>query len=321
MRDPQFLHLLRQTSGPIARRLAARWGLRSVEVPTAELEDPAYVANDLDRCYHCKRELMDVLMPLAVSENATVVLGVNLDDLTDHRPGQKAAAERGAGFPLVEAGLDKATVRALRDPSGSDLGPARSRMPRLRAHGTPVAFGILDQVAKAESALRRLGFSALRVRHYGDLARVEIPLDDLDRALLIPDRGRGGSARRRLPLRDARSRGTPLGEPVHAPQLRRRPGRRDPGSRRPTSDQPTWIHEHPGPAPFPEELVREPIVARLVRRFDVEPNIRRASVEAHEGWLICELDGDPAAVEGAVRRCRLEETGVRVDRLGDMLES
>ena len=70
---------------------------------------------------------------------------------------------------------------------------------------------------------------------------------------------------------------------------------------------------------FPEELVREPVVAQLVRRFDVEPNIRRASVEAHEGWLICELDGDPAAVEGAV--AWLEETGVRVDRLGDMLES
>jgi len=69
---------------------------------------------------------------------------------------------------------------------------------------------------------------------------------------------------------------------------------------------------------FPEELVREPIVAQLVRRFDVEPNIRRASVDAREGWLICELDGDPAAVEGAVSW--LEEIGVRVDRLGDVVE-
>jgi uncharacterized protein len=163
--------------------------LRWVEVPTAELEDPAYVANDLDRCYHCKRELMDVLMPLAVSENATVVLGVNLDDLTDHRPGQKAAAERGAGFPLVEAGLDKATVRALSRAIGLETWdrPAAACLASRVPHGTPVTFGILDQVGRAESALRRLGFSALRVRHYGDLARIEIPLDDLDRALLIRD--------------------------------------------------------------------------------------------------------------------------------------
>jgi len=70
---------------------------------------------------------------------------------------------------------------------------------------------------------------------------------------------------------------------------------------------------------FPEELVREPIVAQLVRRFDVEPNIRRASVEAHEGWIICELDGAPAAVDGAV--AWLEEIGVSVDRLGDVVES
>ncbi len=70
---------------------------------------------------------------------------------------------------------------------------------------------------------------------------------------------------------------------------------------------------------FPEELVREPVVAQLVRRFDVEPNIRRASVEAHQGWIICELTGDPAAVEGAV--AWLQEIGVSVDRLGDVLES
>jgi len=70
---------------------------------------------------------------------------------------------------------------------------------------------------------------------------------------------------------------------------------------------------------FPEELVREPIIAQLVRRFDIEPNIRRASVEAHEGWLVCELDGAPEAIEGAVKW--LEEVGVSVDRLGDVMES
>jgi ABC-type methionine transport system ATPase subunit len=70
---------------------------------------------------------------------------------------------------------------------------------------------------------------------------------------------------------------------------------------------------------FPEELVREPVVAQLVRRFDVEPNIRRANVEAHQGWIVCELAGAPEAIEGAV--AWLEEIGVSVDRLGDVLES
>ncbi len=165
--------------------LAAEWGLRWVAVATHELDDPAYVRNDLDRCYHCKRELMDVLTPLATPEQATVVLGVNLDDLDDHRPGQRAAAERGAVFPLVQAGLDKATVRAVSRAIGLRTWdrPAAACLASRVPHGTPVSFKILDQVAEAESSLRRLGFGALRVRHYGDLARIELPLEDLGRAV------------------------------------------------------------------------------------------------------------------------------------------
>jgi uncharacterized protein len=168
-------------------RIAEEWGLRWQAVTTNELDDPAYVRNDLDRCYHCKRELMDVLTPMADSERATVVLGVNLDDLNDHRPGQRAAAERGAVFPLVQAGLDKATVRNV----SKDLGlstwdrPAAACLASRLPHGTPVSLGVLDQVAAGESALRQLGFNALRVRHYGDLARIELPLGDLDRALAV----------------------------------------------------------------------------------------------------------------------------------------
>ncbi|MFZ2059364.1 MAG: ATP-dependent sacrificial sulfur transferase LarE [Acidimicrobiales bacterium] len=165
--------------------IAGDWGLRWVAVTTHELDDPAYVRNDLDRCYHCKRELMDVLMPLAESEQATVVLGVNLDDLGDHRPGQKAAAEGGAVFPLVEAGLDKAMVREVSQMLGLRTWdrPATACLASRLPYGTPVSVGILDQVAAAESSLRRLGFDALRVRHYGDLARIELPLEDLDRAI------------------------------------------------------------------------------------------------------------------------------------------
>ena len=169
--------------------IADEWSLRWVAVTTHELDDPAYVRNDLDRCYHCKRELMDVLLPLAETERATVVLGVNLDDLSDHRPGQKAAAERGAVFPLVQAGLDKATVRKVSQALGLSTWdrPAAACLSSRVPHGTPVTLGILGQVAAAESSLRRLGFDALRVRHYGDLARIELPLEDLDRAIDIRD--------------------------------------------------------------------------------------------------------------------------------------
>jgi uncharacterized protein len=170
--------------------IADEWGLRWAAVPTHELDDPAYVRNDLDRCYHCKRELMDVLTPLAESEQATVVLGVNLDDLRDHRPGQQAAAERGAVFPLVQAGLDKATVRKVSQGLGLSTWdrPAAACLASRVPHGTPVSLGILDQVAAAESFLRRLGFDALRVRHYGDLARIELPLEDLGRAIDMRDK-------------------------------------------------------------------------------------------------------------------------------------
>ena len=170
--------------------IADEWGLRWAAVTTHELDDPAYVRNDLDRCYHCKRELMDVLMPLAESERATVVLGVNLDDLRDHRPGQQAAAERGAVFPLVQAGLDKATVRKVSQGLGLSTWdrPAAACLASRVPHGTPVSLGILDQVAAAESSLRRLGFDALRVRHYGDLARIELPLEDLGRAIDMRDK-------------------------------------------------------------------------------------------------------------------------------------
>jgi len=165
--------------------LAAEWGLRWVEVLTHELENPAYVRNDLERCYHCKAELMDVLAPLAASEKATVALGVNLDDLYEHRPGQRAAGERGAVFPLVQAGLNKATVRTVSQTIGLRTWdrPAAACLASRVPHGTPVTFAVLERVAAAESRLRGLGFGALRVRHYGDVARVELPLEDLGRAL------------------------------------------------------------------------------------------------------------------------------------------
>ena len=162
--------------------LAEEWGLNWTAVETDELADPAYSANDGERCYHCKTSLMDALD--GIGGVGTVALGVNLDDLGDHRPGQRAAAERGAVFPLVDAGFTKADVRA----ASKELGlrtwdkPAAACLASRVPYGTEVTLGVLSSVATAESALRALGFRQVRVRHYGDLARIEVEADDIELA-------------------------------------------------------------------------------------------------------------------------------------------
>jgi uncharacterized protein len=163
------------------RLLAAEWGLSFGEVVTDELSDPAYSANDGSRCFHCKSALMEALVPIAAAAGATVVLGVNLDDLGDHRPGQQAALEAGARFPLVEAGFTKADVREWSRQLGLRTWdkPAAACLSSRVPYGTPVTLGTLRSVSEAESALRALGFGQLRVRHYGETARIEVPLEDL----------------------------------------------------------------------------------------------------------------------------------------------
>jgi pyridinium-3,5-biscarboxylic acid mononucleotide sulfurtransferase len=167
------------------RSLAQEWGLRWTPIVTHEMERAAYRVNDADRCFHCKSELMDVVAPLALAEDAAVVLGVNIDDLGDHRPGQRAAADAGARFPLVDAGFTKADVRAASLALGLRTWdkPAAACLASRLPYGTPVSVEVLSRVERAEAALRRLGFRDLRVRHYGDLARLELGLDDLPRAL------------------------------------------------------------------------------------------------------------------------------------------
>jgi pyridinium-3,5-biscarboxylic acid mononucleotide sulfurtransferase len=154
--------------------LAEEWGLRWLPVTTDELARPGYVANGTDRCHHCKTELMDAVGPLAAAEGATVVLGVNVDDLGDHRPGQQAAGERGAVFPLVDAGFTKAAVRQ----ASRELGLRTWDKPAA-ACGTPVTVTTLTGVGRAEATLHRLGFGQVRVRHHGEVARVEVELGDL----------------------------------------------------------------------------------------------------------------------------------------------
>jgi uncharacterized protein len=183
------------------RALAREWGLNYREVRSDEAARTGYVANGRDRCWYCKDELMRCLAPVAadlgrgdVEEGAGaarrhggahIVLGVNLDDLSDHRPGQVAARDGGALFPLVDAGFTKADVR---DASRS-LGlrtwdkPAAACLASRLPYGTPVSLGVLGAVERAEAGLARLGFRASRVRHYGELARVELPLPDIERAV------------------------------------------------------------------------------------------------------------------------------------------
>jgi pyridinium-3,5-biscarboxylic acid mononucleotide sulfurtransferase len=164
------------------RALAAEWGLRWTAVTTHEMERAAYRANDTDRCYHCKAELMDVLAPVATAEGATVVLGVNADDALDpNRPGQRAALEAGARFPLLDAGFTKADVRAASRALGLRTAdkPAAACLASRIPYGTAVSVGLLSQVDRAEAALHRLGFAQVRVRHYGETARIEVEADHL----------------------------------------------------------------------------------------------------------------------------------------------
>ncbi|MGH8919164.1 MAG: ATP-dependent sacrificial sulfur transferase LarE, partial [Acidimicrobiales bacterium] len=136
--------------------LAAEWRLRWREVTTEEIDDPAYVLNDGRRCYHCKAALMSVLAPLAAENAATVVLGVNLDDLGDHRPGQVAAAEAGAAFPLVSAHFTKSQVRAASRAAGLRTWdkPAAACLASRVPYGVPVTVGTLASVGATESRLR-----------------------------------------------------------------------------------------------------------------------------------------------------------------------
>ncbi len=163
------------------RLLAEEWGLRWTPVVTHEMERAAYRLNDTDRCFHCKAELMDVVTPIADIAEATVVLGVNVDDLGDHRPGQQAAEQAGAQFPLVDAGFTKADVRAASQHFGLRTWdkPAAACLASRIPYGTEVSVGILSGVDRAEAALHRLGFAQVRVRHYDDTARIEVELDDL----------------------------------------------------------------------------------------------------------------------------------------------
>lgn len=167
------------------RSLAEDWEMPWRSVATNEMTNPRYVANDGDRCYWCKNALMEALTPIAAGRGAVVTLGVNVDDLGDHRPGQKAAAERGARFPLVDAGFTKTDVRSLARDMGLPVWD-RPAMPCLSSripYGTSVSVKVLSRIDRAEQELRSLGFTDVRVRHYGNTARIEFLPDEMNAAV------------------------------------------------------------------------------------------------------------------------------------------
>ena len=162
--------------------LAEGWGIPWQEVVTDELANPDYARNDGDRCYWCKDALLTAIGPIAEARGATACLGVIVDDLGDHRPGQRADTERGAAIPLAEAGFTKADVRAWSRQLGLSTWdkPAAACLASRLPYGTPVTLGRLSAVERAEAALHALGFHDLRVRHHGDVARIEVPEPDID---------------------------------------------------------------------------------------------------------------------------------------------
>ena len=157
-------------------------------IQTEELEKPEYQRNDANRCFHCKTELFDGMKALGAELGfAHIAYGMNADDTRDYRPGQRAAQEQSVLAPLAEVGLSKAEIRSLAKAAGYTLWdrPAAPCLSSRVEYGRTVTREVLEQVEKGEESLRMLGFREFRVRHHGELARVEIARAELPRALAM----------------------------------------------------------------------------------------------------------------------------------------
>jgi uncharacterized protein len=171
-----------------ALAFAADHGIPTHILQTAELDKPDYIRNDAQRCFHCKDELFTQMESVRLRLGfAHLAYGMNLDDRGDFRPGQKAAAMHNAIAPLVTAELTKAEIRALAREAGLALAdkPASACLASRIEYGRAVTAENLSQVEQAESAIHALGFTQVRVRHHGNLARIEIAREDLPRALSL----------------------------------------------------------------------------------------------------------------------------------------
>ena len=169
-----------------AERFARTNGIRHEYIATHEFDNPDYVKNAPDRCFHCKDELFTVLAEVARERGFEhIVYGVNKDDLGDYRPGQKAAKIHEVKAPLVEADLSKAEIRELSRMAGLETWdrPASACLSSRIPYGTPVTPETVKTVERGEEAIRAVGFRQFRVRFHGDLVRIEVAPDELARAL------------------------------------------------------------------------------------------------------------------------------------------
>ena len=165
-----------------AAALARNIGLRFKIIDSNEMSNPDFVANPPERCYYCKRELFSELKPIAKAEGLKWIAdGTNADDLTDFRPGRKASAESGVRSPLLEAGLTKAEIRQLSRERGLPTWdrPASPCLASRIPYGIPVTAETLNKIARGEQYLHSLGLRELRLRHHGDIARIELDPEDM----------------------------------------------------------------------------------------------------------------------------------------------
>ncbi len=172
-----------------ALAFAEEHGIPLTVLNTAELNNPDYVRNDGTRCFHCKDELFNVMEQFRQrSQHQTIAYGVNVDDQGDYRPGQQAAQQHGIAAPLLQAGLTKAEVRRLARDAGLRIWdkPASPCLSSRIEYGRAVTPEALAMVERGEEALRELGFEQFRVRHHGDIVRIEIAAAELPRAMQSP---------------------------------------------------------------------------------------------------------------------------------------
>ncbi|MBV9158502.1 MAG: ATP-dependent sacrificial sulfur transferase LarE, partial [Acidobacteriaceae bacterium] len=171
-----------------AEAFARECGFRHEYIETHEFENPDYVKNDKDRCFYCKDELFLRLEKYASEHgDAHVIYGVNTDDLSDYRPGQRAAKIHQVSAPLAEAGLAKAEIRELSRRAGLSIWdrPAAACLSSRVPYGTPVTVDTIKTIEEGEEAIRALGFRQFRVRFHGELVRIEIAKDELEKALTL----------------------------------------------------------------------------------------------------------------------------------------